>query len=193
MPKSRQIDWTVPGSPEEVARRLKLHTRWRPFVMQSSMFGGGKRPLGGRVSARRFVVTSDERSPMQWMAAVARCDLEATPGGATRVRGEVGMPGAVVWYLRAAAILMALLVGAIPFLIASEGASGNVVAWSLLNMLLVLGLSVFAIGAHVNHADSQIPRVVEALQGALRGDTLQKEPVASSARGRSSGKDRVAE
>lgn len=168
MPKSTTFEMVVPGSPKEVARRLKQQTRWRPFPYQSSLFGGGRRPLGGRVNRKRFAVSLDERDLLQRTTAVAKATLTPAGAGGTRVKGTAGMLPWVVWYLRFAVLVMVLAIVAVPLIVlGSAGGTAQAVLWALITFLVAGLAGVVAIGMNVAHADERVDGVVAEVERVL--------------------------
>ncbi len=169
MPKKQTFSFVVPGSPEDVALRLKQRTRWRLFPFQGSVITPTDRPLAGRVGKDRFAVAVNKRDWWTLMQAVASGELEATAGG-TRVTGEAGMPTWVTWQLRLATIA-ALIAGAGGVGAIATGASGfEGPAMMAVFMSVVLIATVFGIGLNVKNADEQVPELVAQLEDAALGD-----------------------
>jgi len=181
MPKSQTFQMVVPGSPEEVARRLKQQTRWRLFPYQASVFGGGTRPLGGRVRRKWFAVSLDERDAMGRMTAVARGTLVQAGPGRTRIEGVAGMPRWVAWDLRLGTALLALAIAAVPLLVLGTAGSAQAVLWGVLIFLASAVIGVGIIGMNVNHADERVRPVVETLERVLLTGAPSPEPTRDSA------------
>jgi hypothetical protein len=186
MPKTETFELIVPGTPEEVAARLRGKTRWRPFPYQGSPLGGRKKPLGGRVGKEGFRVALDPRDLFQLMQAVAHGKLEPHGEGSTRVAGTASLPIWMTWYLRIVYLAIAVVGVGI-------GTTGTIAGWPLSQILisslplLVVGLvlGAFSIGLHVSHADKQVPALVDTLSATLLGASevaakearLTREPI----------------
>jgi len=193
MPKTEHFELIVPGTPEEIATRLRKKTRWRPFPYQGSPLGGGKKPLGGRVGKQGFRVALDPRDLFQLMQAVAVGKLEPHGADATKVSGTASLPTWMTWYLRMAYLAIAVVGVAI-------GGVGTIAGWpvsqillsSLPFLLVGLVLGGFSIGLHVSHADKQVPALVDSLSATLLGTSavaakearLAREPVGEGEKAR---------
>lgn len=155
MPRKVDLDAIVPGPPDEVAARLEGETRWSPTPYRGGVFTLGKKPLKGRVGAGGFTVGLNRRDWWTMLQPTAHATLEPAATG-TRIRGEVGMPGWLVWLLRG------VVVGGIPAavgvstmaLLAEGTPQATVIAAGFAAFALVVG--VLGTGAHVHHADEQV-------------------------------------
>jgi hypothetical protein len=169
MPKSQSFSYTVPGTPEEVAQRLKSQTRFRPIPAQGSILVPADRPLAGWVVRQNFAVAVNERDWFTLMQAVAKGRLSAVPGG-TRIEGRAGMPAWVTWQLRLATILAVLagLVGAGAAVMDAPGPAMAVYAPLFLSVILIA--AVLGIGWNVKNADDQVPELMSRLEAATLGE-----------------------
>lgn len=169
MPKTLSFSYTVPGTPEEVAQRLKSQTRFRPIPAQGTILVPADRPLAGRVGKERFAVAVNKRDWLTLMQAVASGQLSAAPGG-TLVEGRAGMPAWVTWSLRLATILAAMagLGGVGGLLLDVPGPQGAVFGALFLSVVLIA--AVMGIGLNVKNADDQVPELLARLETATIGE-----------------------
>ena len=152
MPRKLELDALVPGSPEEVAERVKSLTRWSLQPYRGGPITFGPKPLKGTVSVDGVNVGLNRRDWFSMLQPTAKATLEPSSAG-TRIRGAVGMPDWLVWLLRA------VIVVGLP---AAFGFAG----WQLLGAgqplilaaFIAFGLvvSVLGTGAHVAHSNEQV-------------------------------------
>lgn len=163
MPRRKQFDLIVPGSPGDVARRLRAQTRWRLLPYQGSLLGRGG--LGGRISASGFRVSLDQRDWLQRMTAVASGSLEDRGDGTTRIRGVASLPTWATWYLRAISVVLPLFAATAIGLGIAEGSPDLLVLFSTFTAGVLIMLP--AIGWNVAHANDQVDPLVDHLTQAL--------------------------
>ncbi len=176
MPKTQQFSFTVPGSPEQVAERLKSQTRFHPLPVQGTVLVPADRPLAGRVSKRGFTVAVNKRDWLTLMQAVAKGEISEVPGG-TQVQGQARLPVWVTLQLRIATIIgiLAGLVGVVGVVAGAPGmASASMAA---LFLCVVLMATVLGIGLNVRNADEQIPELMARLEAAAIGPVADEQAV----------------
>lgn len=167
MPKSRSFRFVVPGTPDQVAARLRSRTRFRPLPHQSSPFGRGE--LGGRVSNGSFTVSSDERSVLvRRLTAVASGTLVDRGDGTTLVEGVSGMPSWVTWSLRLGSLAVPVFALFAAFQIFIAGAGLSLLAVFALGMAAMLALAVGSTGWQVTNVESAIDPLIEQLERTLK-------------------------
>jgi len=168
MPRRIEIDQRVPGDPDEVAARLSENTRLSLTPYRGGPFTLGRKPLKGTVGKRTFRVGLNRRDWWSFLQPTARAALEETPTG-TRVHGEVGMPGWLVWLLRGVVVAgIPTAVGASTLALLADGSPGNLaIAAGCAGFSALIG--VFGTGAHVHHADSQVDALRDAVVAAAGG------------------------
>ncbi len=152
MPRKLELDALVPGSPDEVAERVKSLTRWSLQPYRGGPITFGSKPLKGTVSVDGVNVGLNRRDWFSMLQPTAKATLEPSSTG-TRVRGAVGMPDWLVWLLRAV-------------ILAGLPAVFGLAAWQLLGAgqplilaaFVAFGLvvSVLGTGAHVSHSNEQV-------------------------------------
>lgn len=176
MPKTQQFSFTVPGTPEQVAERLKSDTRFRLTPFQGSILVPTDKPLAGRVGKDSFAVAVNKRDWWTLMQAVARGELQEGPGG-TRVQGQAGLPVWVTWQLRIATVLALLagVGGVVGVMVGSQGLGGAPLA--ALFLCVILFATVLGIGLNVRNADEQVPELMARLEAAALGTVAAAEPV----------------
>ena len=152
MPRKVELDIIAPGDPEQVAERLKAETRWSPQPYRGGPFTFGDKPLKGNVSDESMNVGLNRKDWWSMLQPTAKATLEPS-GTGTRIRGHVGMPDWMTWFLRFMVVVM------IPFAVgvASWAAIGDgqpLIAAAFALVALVAG--VLGTGAHVAHANEQV-------------------------------------
>jgi hypothetical protein len=163
MPRKLELDALVPGTPEEVAERVKNLTRWSLQPYRGGPITFGAKPLKGTVSDGSVNVGLNRRDWFSMLQPTAKAALEPTSTG-TRIRGSVGMPDWLVWLLRA------VILGGLP-------AAFGLAAYQLLGagqplilaafLLFGIVVSVLGTGAHVAHANEQVDALkAEVLEAA---------------------------
>jgi len=155
MPRKVEVDTVVPGTPEQVAERLKDATRWSPQPFRGGPITFGDKPMKGRVSDDGAVVGLNRRDWWSLYQPTADITLEEAATG-TRIRGHVGMPDWLVWLLRAVVLLvLPASCGAAAWALLADGSPGTT-ALAAGFTLFALVVSVLGIGAHVHHANEQV-------------------------------------
>ncbi len=170
MPKTQDLDFYVPGSPDEVAARMSEKTRYRLLPYRGSIFGGGAKPFGGSVDRTGFNVAMDERDWWTLTQAVASCTFEAD-GPGTRVKGTVGLPNWATWQLRITFIIgvvmsLSVMVSGI------TGAGMIVVLVGLIALLAVAVLGSMGMGMHVANADKQVDSLAAQVKSVAEGSAV---------------------
>ncbi len=162
MPRKAELDVIVSGDPEAVAERLKDSTRWSPQPYRGGPITFGNKPMKGRVRGDGAVVGLNERDWWSLFQPTADIAFEKT-GAGTRVHGHVGMPDWLVWFLRGVVLLglPAACTTAVWSLL-SDGSPGTT-AIAAFVVLFAVVVSVFGIGAHVHHANSQVDALKETV------------------------------
>lgn len=168
MPRRLELDQLVPGDPDAVAERLEQSTRFSPTPYRGGPFTLGERPLKGRVGKGRLNLGLNRRDWWSLLQPTARASLEPAASG-THVRGEVGMPGWLVWLLRG------VVVGGIPAAVGfatlqllADGSPAAVgIAAGFAGFSALVG--IFGTGLHVAHADAQVEELKAAVLDAARG------------------------
>ena len=167
MPRKLELDVFVPGTPEQVAERVKQATRWSLQPFRGGPITFGSKPLKGSVSDAALNVGLNRRDWWSMYQPTAKASLEPASTG-TRIRGAVGMPDWLVYLLRAVVLvgLPAVLAFAGTLLL-GEGRPlvlAGFVAFSLV-------ISVLSIGAHVAHSNEQVDALKATLLAAAGAST----------------------
>lgn len=182
MPKVETFDLVVPGTPAEVAARLRAVTRFRLFTYRPSLFGKGG--LGGRVDERSFTVADDAPRVFQFAQAVATGTLEPEGDGATRVRGRASLPGWLTWQLR---LVFLALVSVSALLLVFLASSAGAQPWQVVVAALLYGAAALfgggvAIGMNVANADAGVAPLVDRLRETLAPPAADGVAAAAPAR-----------
>ncbi len=152
MPRKLELDALVPGSPEEVAERVKSLTRWSLQPYRGGPITFGSKPLKGTVSDGAVNVGLNRRDWFSMLQPTAKATLKPASTG-TRIRGAVGMPDWLVWLLRG--VILAGLPAAFGLAAYQLLGAGQPL---ILAAFLAFGLvvSVLGTGAHVAHSNEQV-------------------------------------
>lgn len=174
MPKSAQFSFTVPGTPEQVSKRIRGQTQYRILPAQGTLLTFSDRPLAGRVNEARFTLALNHRDWLTLLQAVAKGTLVEVPEG-TRIEGSAGLPGWLTWQLRLSTLL-AVGLGLFSAYAIATGVAGTMgPAMAAMSLSAVLLITVLAIGLNVRNADEQLPELVARLTAAAHG-APQPEP-----------------
>lgn len=175
MPRKLELDTLVPGTPEQVAERVKQATRWSLQPFRGGPITFGAKPLKGSVSDGALNVGLNRRDWWSMYQPTAQATLEPASTG-TRIRGAVGMPDWLVYLLRAVVLAgLPAVVGFASVQLLGAGRPLILVAF----VLFALVISVLSIGAHVAHANEQVDALKAAVLAAA-GSALGPVAAASS-------------
>lgn len=163
MPRHIAIDQRTSVSPEVITERLKKETRWSLIAFQGSPLTLGSKPLKGVIKKDAFTIGLNHRDLLQMLQPTARMKLEKQADGSTRVHGEVGIPAAMIWFLRgitglvAPAAVVAAMVGAFSS------------SWMLalgVGALMAVGL-IIGTGISINNAEGQLETLARKVEDII--------------------------
>ena len=180
MPRKVELDVLTPGTPDEVAGRIKARTRFSVQPYRGGPLTFGDQPLKGTATAGSINVGLNRRDWWSMMQPTAKATLQATHTG-TRIQGAVGMPDWVTWALRFVVVVVApTAVGVAASAALGDGQTVIAAAFAGLAMLGAVG----GVGAHVAHANEQVDALKAAVLQAAGTGSLQSlsEGVAAAAR-----------